>query len=181
MKMASSWLHRPSAILPCSPPFFFSPGRSRPRRPPSRLLGRLRPRGPATRRVEVSGFLFGDANAVVDRHDPDTDGQWEFWLRHGTLTFDFDLGTGHEAYFGISPAPSFERVENFWGYRAVEGGETNKGKKAMPSVAFLPTKQVAGERYAVAEDRPDSTDRTTFHAFAGFKGARSRYGVEYAT
>jgi hypothetical protein len=128
---------------------------------------------------------------------------------------------GHELYLGISPAPTFERVENFWGYRAVEktpldlyrlgssrdfgvaykgqmadgklathamlgngageGGETNKGKKAMLSVAFLPTKGLVIELYADAEDRPDSTDRTTFHSFVGFKGARSRYAVEYAT
>mgnify|MGYP006923495168 CR=1 FL=1 len=37
------------------------------------------------------------------------------------------------------------------------------------------------EAYADTEDRPDSTDRSTFHAFVGYKGARSRYGVEYAT
>ncbi|HYN40470.1 MAG TPA: hypothetical protein VE129_01740, partial [Thermoanaerobaculia bacterium] len=27
---------------------------------------------------------------------------------------------GHELYLGISPSPTFERVEDFWGYRAVE-------------------------------------------------------------
>ncbi len=130
-------------------------------------------------------------------------------------------GKGHELYFGISPSPTFERVEGFWGYRAVEktpldlyrlgssrdfgvawkgsaaggklathamlgngageGGETNEGKKGMLSVAFLPTKQLVFELYADAEDRPDSTDRTTFHAFAGYRGVRSRWGVEYAT
>ena len=128
---------------------------------------------------------------------------------------------GHELYLGISPSPTFERVERFWGYRAVEktpldlyrlgssrdfgvaykgkladgrlawhamlgngageGGETNKGKKAMLSVAFQPTKELVVELYADTEDRPDSTDRTTFHAFAGFRRDRSRYGVEYAT
>jgi hypothetical protein len=128
---------------------------------------------------------------------------------------------GHELYLGISSSPTFERVENFWGYRAVEktpldlyrigssrdfgvaykgkmadgrlathamlgngageGGETNEGKKGMLSVAYLPTKELVVEAYADVEDRPDSTNRTTFHAFVGFKGARSRYGVEYAT
>ena len=128
---------------------------------------------------------------------------------------------GHELTFGISPSPTFERVEGFWGYRAVEktpldlyrlgssrdfgvawkgraaegklawhamlgngageGGETNEGKKAMLSVSFQPTKQVVVEVYGDTEDRPESADRTTFHAFAGFKGARSRYGAEYAT
>ena len=67
------------------------------------------------------------------------------------------------------------------GNGAGEGGETNEGKKGMLSVAFLPTNQLVVELYADVEDRPDSTERTTFHAFAGFKGARSRYGVEYAT
>jgi len=126
----------------------------------------------------------------------------------------------NELVFGISPSPTFERVEGFWGYRAVEktpldlyrlgssrdfgvawkgraaggkvawhamlgngageGGETNEGKKGMLSVAYLPTKQLVVELYADVEDRPDSTNRTTFHAFAGFKGARSRYGFEYA-
>jgi hypothetical protein len=127
----------------------------------------------------------------------------------------------HELVFGISPSPTFERVEGFWGYRAVEktpldlyrlgssrdfgvawkgsaadgrlswhamlgngageGGETNEGKKAMLSIAFRPTKELVLEAYADTEDRPESADRTTFHAFAGFQGARARYGVEYAT
>ena len=127
----------------------------------------------------------------------------------------------HELVLGISPSPTFERAENFWGYRAVEktpldlyrlgssrdfgvawkgraadgrlswhamlgngageGGETNEGKKAMLSVSFQATKELVVEVYADTEDRPESADRSTFHAFAGFRGARSRYGVEYAT
>jgi hypothetical protein len=67
------------------------------------------------------------------------------------------------------------------GNGAGEGGETNEGKKAMLSVSFQPTKALVVELYADTEDRPESSDRTTFHAFAGFQGARSRYGVEYAT
>lgn len=130
-------------------------------------------------------------------------------------------GGGHELFLGISPSPTFELVEGFWGYRSVEktpldlyrlgssrdfgvawkgktaagklswhamigngageGGETNDGKKAMLSVAWRPTKDLVVEAYADTEDRPDSTDRTTFHAFAGLKGARGRAGVEYAT
>ena len=128
---------------------------------------------------------------------------------------------GHELYLGISPSPTFELVEGFWGHRAVEktpldlyrlgssrdfgvawkgraaggrvawhamlgngageGGETNEGKKAMLSVSFQPTKELVVEVYADTEDRPESADRSTFHAFAGFRGARSRYGVEFAT
>jgi hypothetical protein len=127
----------------------------------------------------------------------------------------------HELVFGISPSPTFERVEGFWGYRAVEktpldlyrlgssrdfgvawkgraadgrlswhamlgngageGGETNEGKKAMLSLSLQPTKAIVVELYGDTEDRPDSSDRTTFHAFVGLRGARSRYGVEYAT
>ena len=251
MRMSSSWHHRPSAILPCSPPCWFSPRRSRPRRPPRRLAAAPATsagRKPWYEKVEISGLLFGDAYAVVDHHDPDIDGQWGFWLRRGYLTVDFALAKawsarfrlevnspgdfessakmtpfvkdawvawkdkGHELYLGISPSPTFERVEGFWGYRAVEktpldlyrigssrdfgvaykgkmadgklvthamlgngageGGETNEGKKGMLSVAFLPTKQLVVELYADAEDRPDSTDRTTFHGFAGFKGCQ---------
>jgi len=37
------------------------------------------------------------------------------------------------------------------------------------------------ELYADAEYRPDSTDRTTFHGFVGYRGAGSRFAVEYAT
>lgn len=128
---------------------------------------------------------------------------------------------GCELVFGISPSPTFERVEGFWGYRAVEkspldlhrlgssrdfgvawkgqlaggkvvthamlgngageGGETNEGRKGMLSVAFLPTKQVVVELDGDVEDRPDSTDRAPFHAFAGFRTAGSRSGAELAT
>lgn len=130
-------------------------------------------------------------------------------------------GRSHELVFGISPSPTFERVEGIWGYRSVEktpldlyrlgssrdfgvawkgraadgkvswhamlgngageGGETNEGKKAMLSVAFQPAEGFVVELYADSEDRPGSTDRTTFHAFVGFEGPRSRYGVEYAS
>ena len=64
------------------------------------------------------------------------------------------------------------------GNGAGEGGETNEGKKAMLSVAYRPAKELVVEAYADTEDRPDSTDRSTFHAFAGYRGARSRYGVD---
>ena len=67
------------------------------------------------------------------------------------------------------------------GNGAGEGGETNEGKKAMLSVSLQPTKALVVELYGDTEDRPDSSDRTTFHAFVGLRGARSRYGVEDAT
>ena len=108
MRMSSSWHHRPSAILPCSPPCWSSPRRSRPRRPPRRLLrraGRPAEAKPAEKpwyeKVEISGLLFGDAYAVVTHHDPDIDGQWGFWLRRGYLTFDFALARAWSARFRL--------------------------------------------------------------------------------
>ena len=128
---------------------------------------------------------------------------------------------GHELYFGISPSPTFDLVEDFWGYRSVEktpldlyrvgssrdfgvayrgragggtlsyhamlgngageGAETGEGKKAMLSVALRPNPHVIIEAYADFEDRPESADRTTYHGFVGFRGARFRSGAEYAS
>ena len=127
---------------------------------------------------------------------------------------------GKELYLGLSPSPTFDVIENFWGYRALEktpvdlyrigssrdfgvsfkgralgdkaayhamfgngagdGAETNEGKKAMLSLSLRPTDALVFEIYGDFEDRPDSTDRTTYQAFAGWKGARSRYGLQYA-
>ncbi len=122
---------------------------------------------------------------------------------------------------GISPSPTWEHTEGFWGYRAVEktpldlyrmgssrefglavkgklaggrvfyhaafgngageGAETNEGKKAMLAVGFKPTDSLVAELYADTEDRPGSTDRTTWQGFLGWKGERSRYGLQYAS
>jgi len=207
-------------------------------------------------KLQISGYVFGDAYLVVAHHDPEIDGANGFWLRRGYLTFDFAIAEkwsarfrlevdspgdfetgsrlepfvkdaylawmdrGHELYLGIASSPTFERVESFWGYRHVEktpidlyrmgrsrdfgvaykgrvadgrvtfhvmlgngdgeGSETNEGKKGMFSLAFEPTEHLVLEIYADAEDRPDSTARTTYHAFVGFKAAKSRYGIEYA-
>jgi hypothetical protein len=65
------------------------------------------------------------------------------------------------------------------GNGAGEGGETNEGKKGMFSFGFRPTDALVAELYADYEDRPGNTDRTTYHAFLGWKGAGSRYGLEY--
>jgi hypothetical protein len=67
------------------------------------------------------------------------------------------------------------------GNGAGQGSETNEGKKGMLSLAFQATKQVIVEFYADVEDRPGSTDRSTYHAFVGFKGAAFHSGVEYAS
>jgi len=126
---------------------------------------------------------------------------------------------GNELDLGISPSPTWDFVEGFWGYRiiektpldlyrmgsardfgvayhgkaldgrtfyhgmfgngAAEGSETNQGKKGMFSFGFRPTDALVVELYGDYEDRPGNTDRTTYHAFAGWKGTRSRYGLEY--
>ena len=128
---------------------------------------------------------------------------------------------GHELYLGISPSPSFDLVESFWGQRPVEktpvdlyragsardfgvayrgksasgkfaihamlgngsaeGAETNEGKKAMVSLSFRPSEATVFELYGDFEDRPASTDRTTFGAFAGFKAKKGRFGLQYFT
>jgi hypothetical protein len=67
-----------------------------------------------------------------------------------------------------------------FGNGAGDGAETNEGKKAMLSLSLRPTDALVFEIYGDFEDRPDSTDRTTYQAFAGWKGARSRYGLQYA-
>jgi len=39
-------------------------------------------------RIRVSGYVFGDAYAVLAQHDPAIDDQSGFWIRRGYLTFD---------------------------------------------------------------------------------------------
>lgn len=130
-------------------------------------------------------------------------------------------GENVDLLMGISPSPTWDYIEGFWGYRAVEktpldlyrmgssrdfglaakgklaggkvfyhamlgngsgeGAETNEGKKAMLAVGFKPTDSIVIELHADTEDRPGSTDRTTWQGFVGFKGSRSRYGLQYAS
>jgi hypothetical protein len=61
-----------------------------------------------------------------------------------------------------------------------DGSETNKGKKVMAGLGFRPTDQWVAQVYADYEDRPGATNRTTLQAFTGWKGSRSRYGLQYA-
>jgi hypothetical protein len=128
---------------------------------------------------------------------------------------------GHELYFGLSPSPTFDFVETFWGQRPLEktpldlyrfgssrdmgvaykgsasngkvfyhamfgngsgdGSETNDGKKLMGSLGLRPTDALVLQLYADYEDRPGATDRSTWQALAGWAGARSRYGLQYAS
>ena len=39
-------------------------------------------------RFKVSGYVFGDAYAVLAHHDPEVEDQNGFWIRRGYLTFD---------------------------------------------------------------------------------------------
>lgn len=111
------------------------------------------------------------------------EGSWGYRAVEKTPLDLYRLGSSRD--FGVAWKGKAAGGKLSWhamlGNGAGEGGETNEGKKAMLSVAYRPTKELVVEAYADTEDRPDSTDRTTFHAFAGYKGTRSRYGVEYAT
>lgn len=106
--------------------------------------------------VKVSGYVFGDAYAVLDHHDPAIESLNGFWIRRGYLTFDakiaeewsarlrFEVNSpgdfesnsklepyvkdaylawkrdGHEIDLGLSPSPTFEFIEGFWGHRPIE-------------------------------------------------------------
>lgn len=207
--------------------------------------------------LRISGYMFGDAYAVADHHDPTITDQNGFWLRRAYLTFDATISDAWSArlrleanspgdfktnakldpfvkdafvawkgrnvnlLLGLSPTPTWEVVEDSWGYRSVEktpadlyrlggardfgiaakgtlaggkvtyhamagngagdGAETNEGKKVMLAVAIKPTAALTFEVYADSEDRPGSTDRTTLQGFAGWRGDKSRYGLQYVT
>ncbi len=149
--------------------------------------------------------------------DFETNSKLEPFVKDAYLAWKHD---GHEAYLGLSPSPTFEFIEGFWGQRPLEktpldlyrmgssrelgvaykgealdgraflhamlgngsgdGAETNKGKKIMAAVGFRPTEALVAQVYADYEDRPGATDRTTWQAFAGWQGSRSRYGLQYA-
>jgi len=106
--------------------------------------------------VKVSGYLFGDAYAVLENHDPDVQDQYGFWVRRAYLTVDskldeewsarlrFEVNSpgdfetnsklepfvkdaylawkrdGRELYLGLSPSPTFDYIEGFWGLRHIE-------------------------------------------------------------
>lgn len=59
------------------------------------------------------------------------------------------------------------------------GSETNKGKNLAISAGFFPNPKLAFELYADSDDRPGRSDRTTYHAFLGFKTKAQRYGLQY--
>jgi hypothetical protein len=92
---------------------------------------------------------------------------------------------GSSRDFGLAAKGKFAEGKVFYhamfGNGNGEGSETNEGKKAMLSVGFKPIDSLVLEFYADTEDRPNSTDRTTWQGFLGWKGERSRYGLQYAS
>ena len=106
--------------------------------------------------LKVSGYVFGDAYAVLANHDSTVEDQTGFWIRRGYLTFDAKLASEwsarlrfefnspgdfetnakldpfvkdaylawkrgrHELVLGLSPSPTFEFIEGFWGHRPIE-------------------------------------------------------------
>lgn len=58
--------------------------------------------------------------------------------------------------------------------------ETNSEKRAMASLSFQPTAAWIVEVYADTDQRVGQNDRMTWHAFAGYRGARGRVGAHYA-
>ncbi|QXD14777.1 hypothetical protein GQ464_015320 [Rhodocaloribacter litoris] len=126
----------------------------------------------------------------------------------------------HQVYAGLSSTPTWNVVEDVWGYRSVEktlvdlqrlgssrdiglaargnldaarrvryhvmfangggtGAETNKGKKAMLSLALYPNDTAVFELYGDVDDRPGETNRYTLQAFAGFHFETGRAGIQY--
>jgi hypothetical protein len=67
------------------------------------------------------------------------------------------------------------------GNGAGENSETNEGKKVSLALGLQPDHRWVFEIYADRDDRPGSTDRTTYQAFAGWRGAKGRFGVQYAS
>lgn len=144
-----------------------------------------------------------------------TNARIEPFIKDAYLTWK---GTNVDLTMGLSPSPTWDFIESFWGYRPVEktpldlfrmgssrdfglaakgklaggkvfyhamlgngageGAETNEGKKAMLAVGLKPADALVVELYADTEDRPASTDRTTYQAFLGWRGERSRYGLQ---
>lgn len=96
--------------------------------------------------VKVSGYLFGDAYAVLDQHDPDIDGQNGFWIRRGYLTFDAKVAEDWSARlrFEFNSPGDFEtnaKLEPFvkdaylaWKH---DGHEIDLGLSSTPTFEFI--------------------------------------------
>ena len=58
--------------------------------------------------------------------------------------------------------------------------ETNKGKKAMLSLGFYPSKEVIIEFYGDLNDNPGDTNWITVQGFAAYNAKQARLGVQFA-
>jgi len=109
---------------------------------------------PWQERFDVSGYVFGDAYAVLANHDPEVEDQTGFWIRRGYLTFD-------------------ARVANEWTARLRfefnSPGDFESDSKLDPFVkdAYLAWKHDGQELYLGLAPSP------TFEFVEGFWGHRS--------
>ena len=127
----------------------------------------------------------------------------------------------HAVIAGISGSPTWEVVEDFWGYRWLEKtpldlqrmgasrefgiaakgsmdaekkvryhvmigngrgeqSETNKYKKFLGALGFVPDSKITLEIYGDYEASHGHSDRYTAQGFAGYKSDRYRVGVQFA-
>ncbi len=110
-----------------------------------------------------------------------TESFWGYRSVERTPTDLYRLGSARE--FGIGGkwnlAKGKVKLHGTLGNGAGIGSETNKGKKVAVSAGFFPNPALAFELYGETEDRPLRADRTTYHAFLGYKTKTQRYGLQY--
>lgn len=96
--------------------------------------------------VKVSGYVFGDAYAVLDQHDPDIQSQNGFWIRRGYLTFDAKIAQDWSARlrFEVNSPGDFDsnsKLEPFVkdAYLAWKrnGHEIDLGLSSSPTFEFI--------------------------------------------
>jgi cell division protein FtsB len=101
---------------------------------------------PWQERFKVSGYVFGDAYAVLDNHDPEVEDQNGFWIRRGYLTFDARIAEEWTARlrFEFNSPGDFEsddKLEPFVkdAYLAWKQGghELNLGLASSPTFEFV--------------------------------------------
>ena len=101
---------------------------------------------PWQERFKVSGYVFGDAYAVLAHHDPEVEDQNGFWIRRGYLTFDARMDDEWAARlrFEFNSPGDFEsdsKLEPFIkdAYLAWkrDGQELNLGLASSPTFEFV--------------------------------------------
>ncbi len=86
-----------------------------------------------------------------------------------------DFGVGAKGKLG---SEGKLRYHVMLGNGASNKGETNNGKKVFASLGFYPSDSFIVEVYGDFESRPGDTDRTTYQAFATYKGGWGRLGLQ---